>query len=602
MRIITRNGLDWTARLPALAKAVAAMAPERLMLDGELVALDKAGLSSFSRLQEAFAGKRTGTLVYYVFDLLHRDGADLRPRPLSERRAALEEVLRDVPEDGPLRYSEHLSSDTARVRKEACAVGLEGIVCKRLDAPYRPGRGADWLKVKCKNREEFVVLGYTPPAGSRQGLGALQLGFHDDAGQLHFVGGCGTGFSAQTLRTLAERLDALRVDASPSMLGTEPPPRDAIWVRPELVAEIESAGFTGGGMLRHASFLGLREDKPADEVVRPVPPSDAKRVELGGRTAKAAAAPPSPRRASSSRGRSSAAPPRSPASASATPTASCGRPRASSLPSPSRTSPATGRRSARTRRPASSAGRWPSCAARTASSGERFFQKHLGHGMPAALHEGAADGAPFVGIAETAGLVAAAQIAAIELHSWGSSEADPLHADRLVFDLDPGDGVTLPVIVEAAHEVKRRLEAAGLAAFCRTSGGKGLHVLAPLRTKATWDAVRAWCRAFAEAMERDAPERYVSTTAKKDRHGRILVDWLRNGLGSTAIASFAPRARPGAGVATPLAWREVTPKLDPGRFTLRTVPARLARQKADPWAGFADAARDLPAASSKKKG
>ncbi len=599
VRIITRNGLDWTARLPALAKAVAAMTPERLLLDGELVALDKAGLSSFSRLQEAFSGKRTGTLIYYVFDLLHRDGADLRPRPLSERREALEEMLRDVPEDGPLRYSEHLSSDTARVKKEACAVGLEGIICKRLDAPYRPGRGADWLKVKCKDREEFVVLGYTPPAGSRQGLGALQLGFHDDTGQLHFVGGCGTGFSARILRTLAERLDALQVDASLSMLGTEPPPRDAIWVRPELVAEIESAGFTGGGMLRHASFLGLREDKPAEEVVRPVPPSDAKRVELGGRTAKADGAAQPATRIVVARKIERGAPEIA----------------GQRISHADRILwPAEGKLPALTKQDL--ARYWETVGAHAAPGivgrplaflrcpdgigGERFFQKHLGHGMPAALHEGEADGAPFVAIAETAGLVAAAQIAAIELHSWGSGEADPLHADRLVFDLDPGDGVTLPVIVEAAHEVKRRLEAAGLAAFCRTSGGKGLHVLAPLRTKASWDAVRAWCRAFAEAMERDTPERYVSTTAKKDRHGRILVDWLRNGLGSTAIASFAPRARPGAGVATPLAWREVTAKLDPGRFTLRTVPARLSRQKADPWAGFAEAARDLPAASKKK--
>ena len=225
--------------------------------------------------------------------------------------------------------------------------------------------------------------------------------------------------------------------------------------------------------------------------------------------------------------------------------------------------------------------------------------------MPDALHEGTADDAPYVAIAEPVGLIATAQIAAIELHSWGSTEPDPLHADRLVFDLDPGEGVAFREIVRAAKDVKARLETAGLAAFCRTSGGKGLHVVAPVRTKAGWDAVRAWCRAFAETMEAASPELYVSTTRKTDRRGKILLDWLRNGLGSTAIASFSPRARPGAGVATPLAWREVTDKLDPAAFTLRTVPARLAKQKADPWEALSKSARDLPGiepGQRKKKG
>ncbi len=602
VRIITRNGLDWTERLPALARAVAALAPARLMLDGELVALDKSGVSGFGRLQDAFATGRTRALLYYAFDLLHRDGIDLRPLPLSDRRRALEEVLHGVPATGRLRFSEHLSSDAARVAEEACAIGLEGIVCKRLDAPYRPGRGGDWLKVKCRDREEFVVLGYTPPSGSRQGLGALQLGFHDGDGRLHFVGGCGTGYSAGTLRTLAERLQPLRGDAPPGLLGTEPPPRDTVWVRPELVAEFAYAGFTDGGMLRHASFLGLREDKPADEVVRPLPAPEAKRIELGGR------------------GRTRhhrAGPASAPASGPARIVVARKTERGAAAVAGQRIShadrvlwPAEGELPALTKRDL--AQYWEMVGAHAAPGivgrplaflrcpegikGERFFQKHGGHGFPAALHEGTADGAPYVAMAEPAGLVAAAQIAAIELHGWGSTEADPLHADRLVFDLDPGDGVAMPAIVAAAREVKRRLEAVGLAAFCRTSGGKGLHVLAPLRPAAGWDRVRAWCRGFAEAMERDAPDRYVSTTAKKDRSGRILVDWLRNGLGSTAVASYSPRARPGTGVATPLAWREVTPKLDPGRHTLRTVPSRLTRQKSDPWAGFADAARDLPAA------
>ncbi len=687
VRIITRNGLDWTGRLPALAAAVGVMAPEQLMLDGELVALDRKGLSSFARLQDAFSTGRTGSLRYYAFDLLHLDGTDLRPRPLSARREALEALMRAVPEDGPLRTSEQLRSDAAQVRKQACALGFEGIVCKRLDAPYRPGRGGDWVKVKCENREEFVVLGYTPPAGTRQGLGALQLGYHDETGRLHFLGGCGTGYTAKTLRELADRLGTLRDAAPDSLLGTEPPPRDTIWVRPGLVAEIGFAGFTGGGMVRHATFLGLREDKPAAEVVRPALPSEVERIELGRRGTRPA--PPAgqdvvvARRSGRTRAKADAVPNNKQSQGAAHQSASQHRsasqlgPLGPQAPDPNlkesglkgsalhgvqgqrpwvstiHRSPQTDPTQAALPRNAGSrivvarrserdaaeiAGQrvshadrtlWPADAHGPALSkrdlalyweavaavaspgivgrplalvrcpdgirGEHFFQKHLGHGMPDALHEAEADGAAFVAMDGPAGLVACAQVAAIELHVWGSSLADPLHADRLVFDLDPGEGVTMRAIVDAAREVKQRLEALGLAAFCRTSGGKGLHVLAPIRTEAGWDAVRAWSRRFAEAMEADSPDRYVSTTRKADRRDRILLDWLRNGLGSTAVASFSPRARPGAGVAMPLAWREVTPSLDPMAYTLRTVPGRLARRKADPWAGFMDAARALPA-------
>ncbi|WP_419728015.1 DNA ligase D [Lichenicola sp.] len=613
VRIITRNGLDWTDRLPAFAEAVAAMQPETLMLDGELVALAKNGVSSFSALQDAFSTGRTRNLLYYAFDLLHLDGIDMRPKPLSERRDALEQLLQDAPASGPLRFSEHLASDAARVKQEACAIGLEGIICKRLDAPYRPGRGRDWVKVKCGNREEFVILGYTPPGGTRQGLGSLQLGFHDEAGQLYFIGGCGTGFSGKVLKTLTERLETLQAGRPGSLLGAEKPPRDTIWVKPELVAELSFAGFTGGGMLRHASFLGLREDKPADEVVRPVPPSDAERIELGSGKAPASRAP-------ASRAKPAAAEQQEAPAARSNIVVAKSSERGAIEIGGQRIShadrvlwPASASGDAITKRDL--AEYWqaigdvaaPGIVGRPLAfvrcpdgiEGEQFFQKHLGRGMPAGLHEAEADGAPYVAIAETAGLIGAAQIAALELHSWGSSEADPLHADRLVFDLDPGDGVAMPTIVEAALEVKQRLEAVGLAAFCRTSGGKGLHVVAPVETKAGWDDVRAWCRAFAESMEADAPDRFISTTRKKDRDGRILVDWLRNGLGSTAIASFSPRARPGAGVATPLAWREVTEKLDPQAFNLRTVPSRLARQKTDPWDGFEDAARDLPGVAGK---
>ena len=566
--LITRNGLDWTARVPSLARAVAALPARTAMLDGELLALDRQGRSSFAALQEALAGGRTARLWFYAFDLLHRDGTDLRPWPLRERKQALAELLAATPDGGPIRISEHLTSETARVRTEACKAGLEGIVCKRLDAPYRAGRGPDWLKLKCEDRDEFVILGATPPKGSRAHLGALLLGRYDEAGRLRFVGGVGTGFSAAALGLLHERLKPLSSKtAPPGLQNADAAPRVSRWVRPELMAEIRFAGFTNDGMLRHASFLGLREDKSADEA-RPaaarVVVSSAPRMrgtrEVGGQRLT------HPDRVLWPEGEAGGAISKADLAAYWDAVGEHAR------------SGIAGRPLAFVRCP-------------DGIEGEHFFQKHRTRGMPDAIREAAFDDAPYLALSDRGGLVAAAQIAAVELHCWGSTEADAGHADRVVFDLDPGDGTPFADVIVAAHEVRRRLKLHGLAAYPRTSGGKGLHVLAPVRTTADWAAVRLWCRRFAESMERDAPGRYVSTTRKNRRTGRILVDWLRNGPGSTAIASYSPRARPGATVATPLSWREVAEGLDPAGFTIRTVPARL--RGTDPWRRFDADRREL---------
>lgn len=229
--------------------------------------------------------------------------------------------------------------------------------------------------------------------------------------------------------------------------------------------------------------------------------------------------------------------------------------------------------------------------------GRHFFQKHARAGLPPQIRVGGSDGAPWLALDDLDGLLAAVQVDAIELHAWGAAGSDPLHPDRVTFDLDPGEGVTFPDVVAAALDVRERLATRGLGAFCRTTGGKGLHVVAPLCPRADWSETHAWCRRFAEAMARERPDRYVASVSKARRRGRVLVDWLRNGLGATAIASFSPRARPGAGVATPLAWSEVVPDLDPGDFTLRTVPDRLKRRPPDAWDGFAGAARPLPEAA-----
>ena len=548
--LLTRNGLDWTERLPELAAAVALLPARSAMLDGELVCLGADGRTSFGGLQQALSDGRTGHLSYFAFDLLHRDGTDLRPQELRVRKQALAQLL-DATPGGPIRISEHLTSRAARVRGEACKHGLEGIVCKRLTAPYRAGRGRDWVKLKCEDREEFVIVGFTPPKGSRNGLGALQVGRHDSDGCLRFAGGVGTGFTAAVLADLRGRLDGLIRRTRPrALLGAQGAPRETVWVRPELVAEIRFAGITEDGMLRHASFLGLREDKPAAEVVieRPLPAPAAAR---GGR-----------------------------------------------LTHPDRLLWPDAGGGGITK--VALAEYWQALAARALPGietrplafvrcpdgieGQHFFQKHKTRGMPDAIREADFDGAPYLALSGEAGLIAASQIAALELHCWGSTLEDAGHADQLVFDLDPGEGTPFGDVVAAAKDVRRRLRDEGLVGYPRTSGGKGLHVVAPIRTTADWQAVRAWCRGFAERMQRDAPDRYVASTAKNRRVGRILVDWLRNGAGSTAIASYSPRARPGAGVATPLAWREVVASLDPAQFTIRTVAARLRRP--DPWRRF----------------
>lgn len=574
VRLITRRGQDWTARLPAVTALFAPLSGRDALLDGELVALRANGVSSFPDLQDALARGQDRALCLYLFDLLHLDGWDLRPCPLIDRKALLHRLLQPLPSWGErLRFSDHIAGQSDAMRRRACALGLEGIVCKREDAPYVPGRGHGWVKVKCQGREEFVVLGWTPPAGSRTGFGSLHVGFYDPAGALHYVGGVGSGFTDRELGPLRTRLEALRAPPPAGLLyGEEPPPRDLTWVRPELVVEVQYLGWSGGGRLRQAVFLGLREDKAAREVVRDVPnPDIARRVLHAASPARIVR----PKAARDRQGVSHADKELWPGVTKGDLAAYWRAVAPQALPE------LAGRPLALLRCP-------------DGIDGPHFFQKHSHAGFPPQIRAGETDGAPFLAIDDLDGLLAAVQVAAIELHAWSAAGADPLHPDRLVFDLDPGEGVAFPQVVAAAKEVRARLAAVGLAAFCRTSGGKGLHVVVPLVPRADWAAVRAWCRDFARRMEAEAPDRYVASVPKARRRGRILVDWLRNGLGATAVASFSPRARPGAGVATPLAWREVMPHLDPARFTLRSVPDRLKRQRRDPWEGFAAAARPLP--------
>jgi bifunctional non-homologous end joining protein LigD len=612
-RLVTRNLHDWTARLPAVAALVGALGVDAALLDGELVALKPDGTSSFPDLQAALSAGADEQLYFYAFDLLHLNGWDLRPCRLLDRKAALKPL--DAWQ-GRLRYSDHFAGDAAAMRRQACGAGLEGIICKRADAPYRAGRNGDWLKVKCRGREEFVVLGWTPPSGSRTGIGALHVGFYDHAGKLHYVGGVGSGFSEKELGTLRERLDALAAEKPEKVLiGGDPLDASIRWVRPELVAEVQYAAWSGSGRIRHAVFLGLREDKAPREVVRDIPDPDEPRKQMQprnptrglGPAAIAAKKPPK-----------FAVPPIPPAPELASQAG--GKPSGRIVVAPKPQRPSTDIAGIEITHPDRAL--WPGITKRDLAeywqavadralpglahrplailrcpegiAGEHFFQKRGHNLLPPQVREGTADGSPYLAIDDREGLIALAQMSAIELHPWGAAEADALHPDWIVFDLDPGEGVPFPEVVRAALDLRKRLEALGLAPFPRTTGGKGLHLVVPLEPRADWEATRAFCRAFAELMSEQEPDRFLPVLQKAQRKGRILIDWLRNGLGATAIASFSPRARPGATVATPLAWREVTPKLDPAAFTLRTIPARLAKLKRDPWDGFRAAACPIP--------
>jgi bifunctional non-homologous end joining protein LigD len=592
VRIVTRNGLDWTNRLHAVAQQVARLTPHDLVVDGELVALRPDGVSSFASLQQALSAHKTSQLQVYLFDILQLDEWDLRPCRLEDRKAVLH-GLADW--HGLLRYSDHHVGQGAAMRRQACAMGLEGVIAKRADAPYQAGRSRTWLKLKCQGREEFVVLGWTPPEGSRAGLGALHLGYYDDTGALHYAGGVGTGFSDQELTALRRRLDRIASDTpSPMLFAGDPPERGIRWVKPELVIEVQFAGWSGAGRLRHSVYLGLREDKPTAEVKRAIANPEAERrpwpqARSTGRIVRVQKTRLREREAASRVGSSSRIVSHTEHDVH--------------LTHPDRQLwPGITKQDLADYWATVAEAALPEVANRPLGlvrcpdgiDGEHFFQKHKSPGFPAAIEAGEAGDAPYLFIRDAEGLQACAQMSAIELHGWGAGLDDPLHPDRMVFDLDPGEGVAFDTVVQAALDLRTRLEAQGLVSFCRTTGGKGLHLLVPVQPAADWETVKTFCRSFAEAQVKDEPDRFVSTVSKAQRKGKILIDWLRNGLGATAVVSFSPRAREGAGVAARLRWEEVKPGLDPTAFNVKTMAGRLRNQRSDPWKGFEATKNGLP--------
>lgn len=583
VRLLTRSGLDWTATFGAdLVGALQALPCRSALIDGELVALREDGVSSFSALQAALSAGDTHHLVYFVFDLLHLDGHDLRGEPLLARRAALEDLLARAQPSPFLRFSEHFEEPGSVILDHSCRMGLEGVVSKRAGAPYRSGRGQDWIKAKCVQQQEFVIVGYLPSSARGRGLASLILAYRDgDA--LVGAGNVGTGFDAKSAVALQTRLDAMRVDAPP-LGGKVARQKGAVWVRPELVAEVEFRAWTDTGSIRHASFRGLREDKPATEVVAEIPqdvPGDS----------------PKPGVSRKPRGEASRAVRPSIAKVSAPPVTTI------RLSNPDKVLwPDVGLTKQRlldyytlvwplmrehvVRRPLSLV------RAPNGIEGQRFFQKHAMPGMSEAIRRmpDPQDGEDLLWIDDFDGLAALVQLGVLEIHVWGSTIDALEQPDQIVFDLDPDPGVALPAVRAAAAELRGRLSELDMPGMLKLSGGKGYHVVVPLKPQADWAAVKGFAHDFARAMEQSAPDRYTSTLSKKARKGRIFIDYLRNGRGATAIAPWSSRARPGGPVSAPADWSDL-PHLAPADVTVPGILRNGAPD--DAWTGWRRLARPL---------
>jgi bifunctional non-homologous end joining protein LigD len=570
VRLHTRKGLDWTESFGPVASALKPLAARSALLDGEVIVLDEKGRSDFQALQNALSEGRRGGLVYQVFDLLELDGRDLRERPLLERKAALASLLQATARAAGagfasrVRYTEHVRGGGEALRRKACELALEGVVCKRADSAYRSGeRSRDWLKVKCLHEQEFVVAGFTAPGGARKGFGALLLGVQGPGG-LRYAGRVGTGFTRESLREILAKLERLESDRAPF---AKPPSRaearGARWIRPELVAEVAFTGWTSDGLVRQGSFRGLRADKAPAEVVR-------ERVEQ----APARGEPPVPRPRITHPDR--VLWPRA------------GATKADLAAYLEAAAPRLLREVAR--RPLGML-RCPDGYGKPC-----FWQKHASRMFgkavrPVKVREKDGGVEEYVYVEDEAGLLALAQMSVLELHPWGSTVDDLEHPDRMIMDLDPAPGVPWARVVAAARAVKSRLEELGLAAFLKTTGGKGLHVVTPVQG-ADWALLKTFARALAGAFALEKPAEYTARLPLKERGGRIFVDYLRNERGSTAVAAWSPRARAGATVSVPLEWSELKPSLDPSRFDIRTTLKRL--DKPDPWSGFDKARAPLP--------
>jgi len=583
----TRKAIDWSHRFSEIVADAAHL--RDCLIDGEAVALDDHGAPDFAELQAALSSGETEGLVFFVFDLLFDGKEDLRALPLADRKARLQALVEGA---GPrIRYVDHFETGGDAVLSSACRMQLEGVVSKRLDAPYHSGRSESWLKSKCRGGQEVVIAGWTSEAGKP--FRSLIAGVHR-GGKLVHVGRIGTGFSAAKVSALLPKLQAVETDTSP-FKGPDAPRKTAgvHWVKPVLVAEIESAGWTGSGSLRQASFKALREDRPAEEIVAEVAEPVEKAVPRAKAEAKGALTPKAPKRAPGG---------------NVVMGVTLSNPDKVLWPAADG-EPEVTKRDLALYYEATAAAIMPHIKGRPCSvirspdgiGGQTFFQRHVGQGTSALVTSVTVSGdrKPYIQIDRPEALIAVAQTGGLELHPWNCLPDQPEVPGRLVFDLDPGPGLTFDDVIRAAKEVKDRLETVGLVAFCKTTGGKGLHVVTPLTAdpKLTWPEAKAFARELCARMAADSPDRYLVNMAKAKRDKKIFLDYLRNDRMSTAVAPYSPRGRPGAPVSMTLTWSQVKTGLDPKAYTIRTVPALLATSKA--WADYDESARPLRAAIAK---
>lgn len=561
VRLFTSSGLDWTERFRPLLPGLERLPGGSWTLDGEAVVLDAKGRSDFGALQQALRGHRPEALRYVVFDLLDEDDKDLRGQPLRARKERLQALLRTRDKEGPLSYSEHFTQPGNRLFQAACERGLEGVIAKDLESPYEAGRQLSWRKVKCVQRQEFAIVGYSAPQGSRKHLGALLLATREGE-TWRYRGKVGTGFNSANLPQVLAALKPLQVER-PVALAGRPRLRDVTWVRPERLAEVRFAELTGDGHIRHGVFEGLREDKPAVEAQMEQPADPSPPTPMPARTART-----------------------DPELAGIT------------ISHPDRvidkTSGATKLDLARyyaavaevalpyvARRPLSLV-RCPQ------GRGKCFFQKHLADSVPPGVKtveipEKSGFGT-YSYVTDATGLVALVQFGTLEFHAWGSRVDRPDQPDQLIFDLDPDEAVAWEVVLGATLLLRDILAEVGLTSFLKSTGGKGLHVCVPLTRGPTWEVAKPFAKGVAEALVARNPQQFLAKASKAARAGKIFVDYLRNGVGATAIVPYAARARPGLTVALPLSWDDL-PRERP-TWTIREVPDVLARRSSDPWAAY----------------
>ncbi|ANQ84929.1 ATP-dependent DNA ligase [Azoarcus olearius] len=591
-RLYTRNHHDWTAKLAPLREAVESLGADSAWLDGEVVVTDAHGVPDFQALQNALELGRDVDLRYFLFDLPYLDGEDLRKLPLEARRARLRALLgaHDHPR---LAYSEDFPVPPQDILASACELRIEGVIGKRAGSPYRSVRSTDWIKLKCRQRQEFVIVGYSAPQGGRQGFGALLLAVHDEAagGRLRYAGKVGSGFSGASLKALHQRMQPLRRPTPALALPVDSSvTRGATWLEPRLLCEVAFAMWTRDGLVRHAVFQGLRDDKPAADAVREraLPATAVARIQGDGRDDEDAPAPTA--KVPSNGVRAGAR--RSPGTLAGV-----------AISNPDRVIDAA---SGVTKGELATfycrigAQLLPHLAGRplsilrapTGIDGERFFQRHADKMSMAGVHllppDLDPDGERLMMVDTLEGVVGAAQMGTIEFHTWNATADRIERPDRIVFDLDPDPALPWSRMVEATRLVLTLLDEIGLDAFLKTSGGKGIHVVVPLARRHDWEALKQFSRAVTRHLARILPQRFADRMGPQNRVGRIFVDYLRNQRAASTVSAYSVRARPGLAVSVPITRQELERIDGADQWTVRNLHQRLARLTRDPWEGYAN--------------